>query len=243
MGMMHVVGGDELKKRKKCILFVWGCNDTSQLGLGADAENKYEPVLMEELKKKKLVYVVAGGHHSGVLTSSGEMFTWGRGSEGQLGLGDLNRGFIPQRIPLSKKKKIQMAAFGDKFSAAIVADRTGSVYCWGEGSRNQIGVEGAATDFNPYCMSPVCVTFFARKKVISIGAGAAHVACVARNAEGDAEVFTWGEGLKGRLGNNSDKSETTPYLVEALRGARALQICCGSDFTVMLSGRIILENF
>ena len=54
--------------------------------------------------------------------------------------------------------------------------------------------------------------------------------------DGDTEVFTWGDGNKGRLGNNSDNSSNTPYLVESLRGARALQIGCGSDFTVMLSG-------
>ena len=32
---------------------------------------------------------------------------------------------------------------------------------------------------NPFVLSPICVPFFAKKKVISIGAGAAHVACVA----------------------------------------------------------------
>ena len=57
------------------------------------------------------------------------------------------------------------------------------------------------------------------------------------NPGGDTEVYTWGSGEKGKLGNNSERPEKAPFLVEAMRGARANVICCGSDFTVVLTAR------
>jgi len=130
-----------------------------------------------------------------------------------------------------------MVAAGGSTSAAIVSDKNGSVYTWGQGSEMQLGVEGAASDMNPYVPSPLCLSFFARRTVLSISVGVSHVACIVENEGGDSQVFTWGDGSKGKLGNNSEKSESTPFHVKELRGARAVDIGCGSDFTAMLSVR------
>lgn len=49
-------------------VYVWGCNDPPQLGLGPVKEHKYEPALVEDLKKRRVVYVSAGSYHSAALT-------------------------------------------------------------------------------------------------------------------------------------------------------------------------------
>jgi alpha-tubulin suppressor-like RCC1 family protein len=49
---------------------------------------KNTPVLIESLIELKPTQISAGGHHSAVVMKSGEVYTWGLGSHGGLGLGD-----------------------------------------------------------------------------------------------------------------------------------------------------------
>ena len=46
------------------------------------------PILIPELQNKSVISIVCGYGHFGALTSSGKLLTWGRCSEGALGLGD-----------------------------------------------------------------------------------------------------------------------------------------------------------
>jgi alpha-tubulin suppressor-like RCC1 family protein len=96
---------------------LWGCNESSQLGLGS-SNNKYEPVQLP-LKKLKPVSVACGSHFSVLLTSNGEVMTWGKGESGQLGLGDSSNGHIPQRVQTIKKKKISNIYCGSKNIVAV----------------------------------------------------------------------------------------------------------------------------
>ena len=47
------------------------------------------PTIIPELQNRSVISVVCGYGHFGALTSSGKLLTWGRYSEGALGLGDL----------------------------------------------------------------------------------------------------------------------------------------------------------
>ena len=46
------------------------------------------PRVIESLRGKEVVEIAAGGAHSACITSSGELFTWGKGRYGRLGHGD-----------------------------------------------------------------------------------------------------------------------------------------------------------
>ena len=46
------------------------------------------PIIIPELQNRSVISVVCGYGHFGALTSSGKLLTWGRCSEGALGLGD-----------------------------------------------------------------------------------------------------------------------------------------------------------
>lgn len=65
-------------------LLSWGWNCSSQLGR-PDQEDI--PVLVDCLSRERLVSSSAGRVHSVVLTSKGEVWTWGSGRNGRLGLG------------------------------------------------------------------------------------------------------------------------------------------------------------
>ena len=52
------------------------------------------PIIVPELQNRSIISVVSGSCHSGALTSSGKLLTWGSYSEGALGLGD------PGKLPV-----------------------------------------------------------------------------------------------------------------------------------------------
>jgi len=55
---------------------------------------KILPIIIPELQNRSVISVVCGSSHFGALTSSGKLLTWGRYSQGALGLGD------PGKLPV-----------------------------------------------------------------------------------------------------------------------------------------------
>ena len=67
-------------------VYTLGDGSLGQLGHGA-AVSCAEPRLLSQLASKVVAQVVCGQSHSMALTDYGDVFSWGRGFEGQLGLG------------------------------------------------------------------------------------------------------------------------------------------------------------
>jgi alpha-tubulin suppressor-like RCC1 family protein len=68
-------------------VLAWGTNDFGQLGTGDTAYHR-QPHLVEGLAEVAIADVAAEGWHSLALSAQGEVFTWGRGEYGRLGLND-----------------------------------------------------------------------------------------------------------------------------------------------------------
>lgn len=69
---------------------VWaaGCNSDGQLGLGdAAGARSADFRLVRALAGRRVVQVAAGQEHSLALGAGGEVYAWGHGNYGQLGLG------------------------------------------------------------------------------------------------------------------------------------------------------------
>lgn len=54
----------------------------------AKSGNQFRPVLISALQHVTVTQVTCGWNHSMCLTSTGEVYAWGNGSDGKLGLGD-----------------------------------------------------------------------------------------------------------------------------------------------------------
>lgn len=54
--------------------------------------------VMGPLEGKKVVQVACGFHHTICLTADGELYAWGKGKEGALGLGDWENRDIPTKV-------------------------------------------------------------------------------------------------------------------------------------------------
>lgn len=59
------------------------------LGVEYHIHSPYDrPRLIETLQGKGVTEIACGGAHSAAITSSGELYTWGKGRYGRLGHGD-----------------------------------------------------------------------------------------------------------------------------------------------------------
>lgn len=124
-------------------MFVYGKNSFGSLGLGGRMFVG-QPGLINKLSNRKVLAVACGFYHSVVLSEVGDVYTWGRGFEGQLGLLEgVETASTPQfvthffkydssskdGIRMLKKNPIVYIACGASHSMAI--DAGGKLYCWG----------------------------------------------------------------------------------------------------------------
>lgn len=53
------------------------------------------------------------------------------------------------------------------------------------------------------------------------------------------QLWTWGRGIFGQLGHGDQENRNKPKLVETAPDVKFIQVSCGSDFTVALSGKFL----
>jgi alpha-tubulin suppressor-like RCC1 family protein len=79
-----------------------------------------------------------GNEHTAVVSEDGRLWTWGDGSEGRLGHGDMEPRVEPQQIAgNSMRGRVLLAALGGIHSAAVMED--GRLFTWGYGEDGALG--------------------------------------------------------------------------------------------------------
>jgi alpha-tubulin suppressor-like RCC1 family protein len=206
------------------LVFSWGNNSNGQLGHG-DFTQRLKPTLLEKLSPLKVKCVACGFHHSMILTDNG-LYVFGRGAEGQLGLGDRDDRNIPQLISsIENTKTLQwkQIACGCNHNALLL--ETGEVYVWGSSQYGQLGL-GDTED----SLVPKVVPSLLRVHVKSISCGSFHTAAI--NDLGN--VYIWGR-------SHPDKSpevpnvQLVPKLVDSLFGKKVALIASGHTHTMAVT--------
>ena len=138
------------------------------------------------------------------------MFTWGLGTDGQLGhkkfeskTGILGDNYYTQEEPrkLMKSKRFAQIAVGGTFTFALTRD--GDLFGWGKDFL-KFGDKVQSNE-------PVKIEIPEGKKIVSVSAGLKHYAAI----DIDGQVYTWGEGGSwfsggGQLGHGSRSNEPYP---------------------------------
>jgi hypothetical protein len=117
-------------------VFAWGEGGDGQLGNGGDGENDApQPV---DLPAGVTATAIAAGHYfSLAVTSTGAVYSWGDGSDGQLGDGADDSSDTPVQVELPAGADVTAIAGGSGHALALTA--SGTVYAWGDGSDGQLG--------------------------------------------------------------------------------------------------------
>jgi alpha-tubulin suppressor-like RCC1 family protein len=80
---------------------------------------KYVCSVQGLLKTEIVRQISTGSSHVAVLTANGKVFTWGKGTEGQLGLGDYNNRSSPTLVEALEGRHVESIACGYNFTSAI----------------------------------------------------------------------------------------------------------------------------
>ncbi|KAL4527306.1 hypothetical protein Ndes2526B_g08991 [Nannochloris sp. 'desiccata'] len=153
-------------------IYSFGLNDYGQLGLGHTASVTAPQRIVDGLEGVTVAEISCGGWHSACVSTSGEVFMWGRGEYGRLGLGDRSGSskLRPAKIWALEGVKMVQVSCGGSHTLGVTAD--GKAWAWGRGSFGRLGT-GEERD----AISPVEVKLPGgpeRWHVIAVAAGGRH---------------------------------------------------------------------
>jgi len=192
-------------------VYTWGLGEEGQLGHG-DKECKLEPFLVHgPLENVAIVMTACGNGHTTAVTSRGAVYAWGRGSHGQLGVGDVKGRILPTRIHEGLDgHKVVMTACGNFHSAATTEE--GRVLTWGQGERGQLGLGSSDVDRHIPTLVEGSDGELIRHKIVSVGCGVYHTSAFTD----EGVVFAWGLGADGQLGCDDEEPALLPKRVPTL---------------------------
>ncbi|NWT94957.1 HERC5 ligase, partial [Urocynchramus pylzowi] len=144
-------------------LFTWGQNTHGQLGVGSQTMLTPEPQLVERLKGIPLAQIAAGGAHSTTVSLSGAVYSWGKNSFGQLGLGDTKDRDYPTYVGALEHWKTVFISCGADHTAVL--SKEGLVCTFGAGGSGQLGHNSTRNELLPRVVAELW------------GARVSHIAC------------------------------------------------------------------
>jgi len=188
-------------------LFACGGNQDGDLGIGTTVPSS-TPVAVSALAGRHIKVLVASYHDSGALLADGHYFDWGYDAQGQLGDGKIGvSSSIPVvvHLPLSIIQVVQGGSYSNNGQTLVMLS-DGSLRSWGDDQSGQLGDGHTTTKASPIeFFPPTGVTY----KLLASGASTSY----AISTTGD--VYSWGGGFSGQIGNHGTHLELTPVMVES----------------------------
>lgn len=211
--------------RTECgLVFTWGGGKNGRLGHG-DEKIRAQPTCVESLCDERAISVTAGYHNNLVLSERGQVWSWGWGAHGQLGLGDTRDRDVPTVIEELSRERVHLLSCGDRHSFAVTEE--GRVFGWGSNEFGQLG-GGRKRDT---VLRPKVVEGLLGLMVVGISSGDRHSAAVTNTGA----VYTWGCGSDGQCGHGTFGDAGRPKLVEGLIGKFVVDVKCGHNFTIVMT--------
>ncbi|ETV87117.1 hypothetical protein, variant 1 [Aphanomyces astaci] len=220
-------------------LYTWGNGEKFRLGHG-DATKEYVPRLVEAFRDKPRIKDVACGlGHTVVLTVSGDVYGWGNGGNGRLGLGDTGDQSVPMQVTFAHVKS-ELWGVGAVYCGAshtLAITMQGQLYTWGKNNQGQCG-HGHTNDQ----LTPAQVLFFDEMdlKVASVAGGWEHTLICTTGGQ----AFACGCGYKDSrraglppvlgVGMNDTDRRVKPALIPVLENCVA--VACGWDHSLAVTG-------
>ena len=172
----------------------------------------------------------------GVLTDSGQVWTWGCEERGRLGQGDFRSGvgyvLEPSSVNVNDGLFVTTLAAG-RSHMLCVTDHY-EVFSWGDNSNLQLGHGGGGEMHDPSRQPkwyPFIVPSLIGANIVQVVCGESH--SMALTVSG--RVLTWGNGKHGRLGHGKEAEVGRPTVVDGLLGNRVLKISAGRDFNMVVA--------
>ena len=195
-------------------IYTMGSNCEGRLGIDDKSlRHSSSPCLVSKLSGLHPVKISCGWGHTAVATSSGNVYTWGVGEFGALGLGSDLPQWTPQKMLLPEGFTAVAVSCGSRHTAVLSG--SGRVATVGCGEAGQLGNRARKTELVPVVIEA--------ENIVQVACGVLHTALL----NGKGNVYTMGGNSFGQLGHGNKKSNSAPERVRGLDGVFIQKIACG----------------
>ncbi|KAG8654096.1 hypothetical protein MANES_05G099900v8 [Manihot esculenta] len=224
-------------------LYTWGDGDYNcgLLGHGSEASQWIPKKVCGDIESINLSYIACGPWHTAVVTSSGQLFTFGEGTFGALGHGDHNSTSIPREVEALRGLRTTRVACGVWHTAAVVevmaessspgassSSSVGKLFTWGDGDKGHLGHGDKESR-----LIPECVDALGDENIRQVACG--HNLTVALTTTG--QVYTMGSASYGQLGSPTATGKLPTIVEGKIAGSFVEEIACGSYHVAVLTSK------
>ncbi|KAG6721473.1 hypothetical protein I3842_03G113300 [Carya illinoinensis] len=203
----------------------WGRNQNGQLGLGT-MEDSLVPQKIQAFQGVSIKMVAAGAEHTAAVTEAGELYGWGWGRYGNLGLGDRNDRLVPEKASAVDGEKMVLVACGWRHTISVSS--LGKLYTYGWSKYGQLGHGDYEDHLVPHKLEALSDTYISQ-----VSGGWRHSMAVAS----DGKLYGWGWNKFGQVGVGDNVDHCSPVQVKFPHEQRVIQISCGWRHTLALTER------
>ncbi|MCO5581816.1 hypothetical protein L7F22_035705 [Adiantum nelumboides] len=219
-------------------IYTWGDGTFGLLGHGSDVSHWMPKRISGPLEGLQIASVSCGTWHTALVTSSGQLFTFGDGTFGVLGHGDRCSAFSPKAVDALKGLKTIRVACGVWHTAAIVEVMVGSsgssicssgkLFTWGDGDKGRLGHGDKEQR-----LVPTCVGALVDHSLCQVACG--HSLTVALTDSG--QVYTVGSTVYGQLGDPKADGKSPRRVEGELYDAFVEEIAAGAFHVAVLTAK------
>jgi len=161
--------------------------------------------------------VSAGNTFATLLTTSGDVYSRGWNSQGQLGIESGQKVNVSnwEKVPLKEK----ISSIDSPYDHTVALSTSGHIFTWGP---NDVGQEGNGSTNPTY--TPNQVTAAVRFQQITAGNNFTLA------LDKDGKLWSWGDNSKGQLGDGTTTAHTTPDVAKT--DETFASIYAGKDFAI-----------
>jgi len=195
------------------------------------------PKRVEKFNDMKVLQVDCGDAHVVALADDGEVYTWGCGQYGRLGLGTEDDVAIPEPMPLPPNCN-EIIAIKCGLDNTLILTKQGHVVGCGSNQfnkmafSNRVSVHGRniqKSNRRDFRTSPLPIRALKAYKIVAVDAGRSHSAAI----DEKGRVITFGDNTYGQLGAGDFGQKSIAIVVKGpLEGKEVIKIGCGDGFTV-----------
>ncbi|KAK6138227.1 hypothetical protein DH2020_028030 [Rehmannia glutinosa] len=210
-------------------LYTWGDGHFGILGHGNEVSHWVPKRVNGPLEGIHVSSISCGPWHTAVVTSAGQLFTFGDGTFGVLGHGDRESVSIPREVESLKGLRTVRAACGVWHTAAVVEVMVGNssssncssgkLFTWGDGDKGRLGHGDKESKLVPTCVAALVEPTFCQ---VACG----HSLTVALTTSG--HIYTMGSPVYGQLGNPQADGKLPSRVEGKLAKSFVEEIACGA---------------
>ncbi|XP_060037244.1 serine/threonine-protein kinase Nek9 isoform X1 [Erinaceus europaeus] len=194
-----------------------------------------EPVQLDFFLNNPVEQVSCGDNHVVVLTRNREVYSWGCGEYGRLGLDSEEDYYTPQKVDVPKALIIVSVQCG--CDGTFLLTQSGKVLACGLNEFNKLGLNQCMSGIInheayhevPYTASLTLAKQLSFYKIRTIAPGKTHTAAIDERGR----LLTFGCNKCGQLGvGNYKKRLGINLLGGPLGGKQVIRVSCGDEFTI-----------